>query len=54
MIRSIIDDLETMLRQPISEIKAWLSISKDWIQTSIEQHHRESTRNTHNIELYFN
>jgi hypothetical protein len=46
-------DLETMLRQPLSEIKAWLNISKDWIQTSIEQHQKESTRNTQNIASYF-
>jgi hypothetical protein len=34
-------DLNTMLRQPTSELKAWMKLSRDWITGSIKQKQQE-------------
>jgi hypothetical protein len=46
-------DLDTMLRQPASELRVWQELSTEWIQESIKQRQNEAIRKTRRIELYF-
>jgi hypothetical protein len=46
-------DLDTMVLQTASELKAWLLLSTEWIQESIKQKNKESKRVVQPIECYF-
>jgi hypothetical protein len=43
-----------MLKQPTSELKAWLELSEEWITESIKQKQQDDIRGTRSMKHYFN